>query len=114
LLHNEHKTHSLHIARQCNGYRLEHTNILPNHQILVLLHCAAFGNLARNEYAVHLVNNGAVRQATIKGFPENCTEIEAYATNSSLSIQKIKTSKTTDGSITVELSPVSFVTVKTK
>ena len=78
------------------------------------VNCAAFGNPARNEYAVHLVNNGAVRQAKIKGLPENCTEIEAYATNNSLNMQKIQTSKTSDGSITVELPPVSFVTVKAK
>ena len=75
------------------------------------VNCAAFGNLARNEYAVHLVNNGAKRTATIKGLPDNIARLEAYATNHSLSRQEIKTAKSADGSITVELPPVSFVTL---
>jgi len=78
------------------------------------VNCAAFGNLPRNEYAVHLVNNGAKRTATIKGLPDNITRLEAYATNYSLSRQEIKTAKAADGSITVELPPVSFVTLIAK
>jgi len=75
------------------------------------VNCAAFGNLARNEYAVHIVNNGAGRTATIKGIPENCNNIKVFATNYSLSKQEIKMTKTANGNITVELPPVSFVTV---
>ena len=75
------------------------------------VNCAAFGNLAKNEYAVHLVNNGAQRTATIKGFPENHNMIKAFATNSSWSMQEIKVIKTENGSISVELPPASFVSV---
>ena len=75
------------------------------------VNCAAFGNLARNEYAVHIVNNGSGRTATIKGIPENCNNIKVFATNYSLSKQEIKMTKTANGNITVELPPVSFVTV---
>ncbi len=75
------------------------------------VNCAAFGNLARNEYAVHLVNNGATRTAAIKGLPENCTNIKAFATNSTLSKKEIDITKADNGSISVELPPTSFVTV---
>ena len=74
------------------------------------VNCAAFGNISRNEYAVHLVNNGAERTVIIKGLPENCTDIKAFATNSTLSKQEINATKT-KGSISVEMPPTSFVTV---
>lgn len=75
------------------------------------VNCAAFGNLARNEYAVHLVNSGAARTATIKGLPKNCTNIKAFATNSTLSKKEINVTKANNGNISVELPPTSFVTV---
>ena len=75
------------------------------------VNCAAFGNLTTNEYAIHIVNNGAQRTAVIKGLPDNLSDIKAFATNYSLSKQEIKTTKATDGSISIELPPVSFVTV---
>ncbi len=78
------------------------------------VNCAAFGNLARNEYAVHLVNNGAGRTASIKGLPNNCSDIQVFATNYSLSRQAIKATKASDGTISVELPPMSFVTVTAK
>ena len=78
------------------------------------VNCAAFGNLARNEFAVHLVNNGAQRTATIKGLPNKFAVIDAFATNQSMSRQAIKATQAADGSISVELPPASFVTVLTK
>jgi hypothetical protein len=75
------------------------------------VNCAAFGNLARGEYAVHLVNNGAGRTATIKGLPD-LSDIKIYATNASMNMQEIKS--TTDGSINIELPPAGFVTVIAK
>jgi len=78
------------------------------------VNCAAFGNLARNEYAIHIVNNGAKRTATIKGLPENSAHIEAFATNETMNKQEIKATQAADGSISVELPPASFVTVIVK
>ena len=78
------------------------------------VNCAAFGNLTRNEYAVHLVNNGAGRTAAIKGLPVNRSDVRVFATNHSLSRQEIKTTKAADGTILVELPPVSFVSVFAK
>ncbi|MBS1231783.1 MAG: hypothetical protein H6R35_621, partial [Bacteroidetes bacterium] len=35
------------------------------------INCAAFANLSRGEYAVHIVNNGAECQAIVKGIPSD-------------------------------------------
>ncbi|MDR1557827.1 MAG: hypothetical protein LBS88_12495 [Tannerellaceae bacterium] len=74
------------------------------------VNCAAFGNISRGEYAVHLVNNGAGRKATIRGLPAPA-DIKAYATNSSSDMQAIGSTKTADGSISLELPPAAFVTI---
>jgi hypothetical protein len=74
------------------------------------VNCAAFGNPARGEYAVHLVNNGAGRTATVKGLP-NLSDLKAYATSESLNMQEIKCTKAADGSLSVELPPAGFVTL---
>jgi hypothetical protein len=74
------------------------------------VNCAAFGNLSRGEYAVHIVNNGAGRTATIKGLPK-LSDIKAYATNSAVGMKETKTTTTADGYVTVELPPAGFVTV---
>jgi hypothetical protein len=75
------------------------------------VNCAAFGNIATNEYAVHLVNNGAQRQAVIKGLPPQLSGIQAFATNSSLSKQPVRVTRAADGTLTLDLPPTSFVTV---
>ena len=75
------------------------------------VNCAAFGNIARNEYTVHMVNNGAERTAIIKGLPNNFSNIKAFATNNLLSMQEVKVIKTPDGSISVDLPPVSFISI---
>jgi len=78
------------------------------------VNCAAFGNIANNEYAVHLVNNGAQRTAVVKGLPENLSGIRAFATNSTLDMQELTATKNADGSISVDLPPASFVSVFAK
>ena len=75
------------------------------------VNCAAFGNIATNEYAVHLVNNGAQRSASIKGLPIDCNNIKAFVTNGSLSMLEVGTSKMEDGTIIVELPSASFISV---
>ncbi|MDR2118659.1 MAG: hypothetical protein LBP25_03900 [Tannerellaceae bacterium] len=72
--------------------------------------CAAFGNLARGEYAVHLVNSGAGRTATIKGLPE-CREVKVYATTRSAGMQEINYTKEAGGTLSVYLPPAGFVTL---
>jgi hypothetical protein len=71
--------------------------------------CAAFGNIARGEYALHIVNNGAERRAYIKGIPE-VMELEIYTTNSTSKMEKKKI-RVIDGVAEIILSPASFITV---
>jgi hypothetical protein len=74
------------------------------------VNCAAFGNLSRDEYAIHLVNNGAARKATVKGLPKR-TERTAYVTSQSLDMQQTACVQNDDGSITIDLPATAFVTV---
>jgi hypothetical protein len=78
------------------------------------VNCAAFGNLSRGEYAVHIVNNGAGRTAHIKGLPDNLTDIKIFATNSSMNKQEIMPFKVSGGNISFELPPAGFATVIAK
>ncbi|MDR2810555.1 MAG: hypothetical protein LBB84_08405 [Tannerellaceae bacterium] len=77
------------------------------------VNCAAFGNLSRGEYALHVVNNGAGRTALIKGLPE-CEDVKVYATTQLAGMQEIRYVKTADGSLSVELPPAGFVTLIAK
>ena len=45
------------------------------------VNCAAFGNMVRGEYAVHMVNNGAECEAVISGIPAEVKELKVYVTN---------------------------------
>ncbi|MDR1499982.1 MAG: hypothetical protein LBI58_03275 [Tannerellaceae bacterium] len=72
------------------------------------VNCAAFGNIACDEYAVHIVNNGAGRTATISGLPTST--VKAYATNHAMSMEEIKTTPSPTG-ITLTLPPAAFVTL---
>ena len=75
------------------------------------VNCAAFGNISRDEYAVHIVNNGASREGIISGLPENLNKIKAYATNSSLGMEEISDFEIKNNQIHIQLPPVSFVSI---
>lgn len=75
------------------------------------VNCAAFGNIAQGKYTVHLVNNGAARQATITGLPENLSEVKVYATNHEAAMAELSGVSVRNGVITCELPAVSFVSV---
>jgi hypothetical protein len=73
--------------------------------------CAAFGNIARSEYAVHIVNNGAERHAYLRCIPSGILVLEIYTTNSNSNMEMKKIS-VIDGVAEITLSPASFITVK--
>jgi hypothetical protein len=73
---------------------------------------AAFGNIARGEYVVHAVNNGAARSALIKGLPACKAAIKVYVTNQEQGMEEVHTYQSLpDGNIEVQLPAVSFVSV---
>jgi len=78
------------------------------------VNCAAFGNKATGEYAVHLVNNGATRTATINGLPSDVKEVKAYVTNANTGMEEVRIAKATNGGLSVELPPISFVSILAK
>ncbi|MDR1779979.1 MAG: hypothetical protein LBR50_04505, partial [Tannerella sp.] len=73
---------------------------------------AVFGNISRGQYVVHAVNNGAARQATIKGLPiTKASKITVYATSSTLNMVEQKNWKLTDGQLQLTYPEMSFVSI---
>lgn len=75
------------------------------------LNCAAFGNIARGKYAVHIVNNGASRRVTVKGLPSSVSTVKVYVTNSEASMEEVKGVRNEQGSVSFEIPPISFLTL---
>lgn len=78
------------------------------------INCASFGNIARGEYAVHLVNNGAAREATIKGIPEGVSAFDVFVTDENKGMEKVQEVSVVNGTIVVKLFPASFTTLISK
>lgn len=78
------------------------------------INCAAFGNIARGEYAVHIVNNGAERQASVKGLPADASLFEVFVTDDSKGMEKTGEVTSVNGTLQVNLLPASFTTIKSK
>lgn len=74
------------------------------------LNCAAFANIACNKYCVHMVNNGAACATTIEGLPTQFKNAKLFYTNADDSMKE-STVAVNNGKITLELPPVSFITV---
>jgi hypothetical protein len=78
------------------------------------VNCTAFGNTARGEYAIHLVNNGAARKATIKGIPAGVSAFDVFITDETKGMEKTGEIKVTDGQADVSLLPAAFITLISK
>lgn len=74
------------------------------------VNAAAFANLVRGEYAVHLVNNGAECYASITGFPKEVKKLKVYVTNTQDSMKEMVV-QVHDGVAKVWMPAISFVTV---
>ncbi|MDD2551599.1 MAG: hypothetical protein PHO84_02715 [Dysgonamonadaceae bacterium] len=73
---------------------------------------AAFANIARGEYVVHAVNNGAARSAIIKGLPTENATVKVYVTNQEQGMEETSTYHfLPNGNLEVQLPAVSFVSV---
>lgn len=75
------------------------------------VNCAAFGNIARGQYAIHLVNNGASRTVTVNGLPATVSELQMYITNREKGMENQGTARVVNGTVTVELPADSFVSL---
>ncbi len=74
------------------------------------LNCAAFGNIVRGEYAVHIVNNGADCEAAISGIPAEVKKLKVYVTNTEDSMKET-TAKVENGQARIHLPAISFITL---
>jgi O-glycosyl hydrolase len=75
------------------------------------LNCATFGNIARGEYAVHIVNNGPSRRLTIKELPPSISNVKVYVTNSEATMEEMKGMENNQGVISFDMPPISFITL---
>lgn len=75
------------------------------------LTAAAFGDLANQRYAVHLVNNGAARLATLRGLPEHIKTLRLFVTDSMRGMQEGKRVAVTNGKAQFTLAAACFTTL---
>ena len=75
------------------------------------LTCPGFGDIAGGIYTVHIVNNGASRQAALTGFPANVTELRMWVTDSTRGMEEGARIPVTGGKAEVKLDATSYTTV---
>lgn len=72
--------------------------------------CAAQGDNKRGVYAIHIVNNGATRAATIAGFPPGVKQVKSLVTSKELNMKK-SALVVTNGQIKLTLKTESYTTL---
>jgi len=77
------------------------------------IHCAAFGNAANNDYAVHIINNAADRNTTLKGLPKDIQELYIYVTNAKKNMQYEGAIQVVNGKAKFNLESSSYITCLT-
>jgi hypothetical protein len=75
--------------------------------------CAAFGDIANGVYAVHLVNNGATRSATLAGLPTELRQLRIYVTDGERGMKEGKRVPVINGKAQFMLEAASFTTLIT-
>nr|WKN37815.1 hypothetical protein K4G66_03715 [Tunicatimonas sp. TK19036] len=73
--------------------------------------CAALGNNRTGDYAIHLVNNGPTRQATLTGLPRKVKSLQLYVTDNERNMQKSDVIKVKDGQAQFTLDEVSYTSL---
>lgn len=73
--------------------------------------CAAFGDIARNRYSVHMVNNGATRAVTLTGLPEGVNEFRVYVTDNNRNMEESARIPVTGGTARFTLDATSYTSL---
>jgi hypothetical protein len=73
--------------------------------------CAALGDSQQNKYTLHLVNNSAERQATVKGIPVGVSKFRVYITNADNGNKESGVKKVENGDLKLKLPARSYVTL---
>jgi hypothetical protein len=72
---------------------------------------AALGDDSRAAYAVHLVNNGAAREAVLTGLPNEVKELRIFVTDSERAMEEGRPIRIVSGEGRFSLEPTSFTTL---
>jgi len=75
------------------------------------INCAAFGNIARGQYAVHIVNNGTECRATVKGIPEGISTFEIFVTDDKKGMEKTGEVNVVNGTAEFMLHQAGFTSL---
>lgn len=75
---------------------------------------AVLGDNVKGIYAIHLVNNGAAREITIKGIPKNISQFKIFVTDKNRSMQQEKSIPVKNGEVTFTLKQTSFTSLFSK
>lgn len=72
---------------------------------------AALGNSRRGVYAVHLVNNGATRTATLTGMPATVRKLRVFTTDQTRAMQEGKRVRVRKGTAMFTLDASCYTTL---
>ena len=75
------------------------------------INCAAFGNISRGAYAVHMVNNGAERAVVLKGIPPEVRYFSMYVTDPVRGMDKTCEVQVINGNASFKLAPAGFTSL---
>jgi hypothetical protein len=73
--------------------------------------CAALGDNSKNVYAIHLVNNGTKRNATLTGLPAGVRQLRMYSTSKKQDMKNGGLIKVENGEAIFKLTATSFTTL---
>ena len=73
--------------------------------------CAAFGDIANGTYAVHIVNYGNTRQATLTGLPATIKELRIYVTDGQRGMKEGARVKAANGKADFTLDTFAYTTL---
>jgi len=99
-------------------YQLKQLNLTPAGSASLPIKCdrpnliyAAFAGPTPGAYAVHLINNGAARAATVSGFPAGVKEVRVIVTDATRGMKELDRVPVSNGSAQVTLDSMSYVTL---
>ena len=72
---------------------------------------AALGDADQGAYAVHLVNNGATREATLTGLPDDVDALRIYVTDDERAMEEGEPIPVVDGQARFTLDAESYTTL---
>ncbi len=76
--------------------------------------CVAYGDAGNNRYAIHMVNLGAERTATVTGLPATVKQLQLYVTDSKNDMQSGSIIPVVNGEFEVTLAAAGFTSLFTE